>query len=63
MPITCDAFAVNGFRNFQKEWNDALHENWALETLWVHPPGHLWPRVTQKIAFEGNIGIAFVPTT
>ena len=38
MPITCDALAVNGLRNFQKKWNDGLHENWGLETLWVHPP-------------------------
>ena len=41
MPITYDAFAVNGFRNFQKKWNNGLHENWELETLWVHPPRHL----------------------
>ena len=63
IPITCDAFAVNGFRNFQKERNDGLHENWGLETLLVHPPRHLWPRVAQKIVFEGNRGIGFVPTT
>ena len=63
MPATCDAFAVTGFRNFGKECNDGLHENWGLETFWVHPPRHLWPGVAQKIVLQGNRGIAFVPTT
>ena len=63
MPRICDAFAVNGIQNFQKEWKDGLHENWGLDTLWVHPPRHLWPRVAEKIVFQGNRGIAPLSAT
>ena len=64
MSVTVDAFDCPNFQAFPQTWTDpqqSLSKPWNGETMWLHPPEHLWSRVAVKMVMEACRGVAIIP--
>ena len=63
MPVTVDAFGCPDFQVFPQTWTDpqqSLSKPWNGETMWPHPPEHLWSRFAVKMVMEACRGVAIM---
>ena len=64
MSVTVDALGCPNFQVFSQTWTDpqqSLSNPWNGETMWLHPPEHLWSRVAVEMIMEACRGVAIMP--
>ena len=62
--VTVDAFGCPDFQVFPQTWTDpqqSLSKPWNDETMWLHPPEHLWSGVAVKTVMKVCRGSAIIP--